>query len=329
VDAPPGLAFTSMSQNNLETIIYVGVDVAKQSLALAGLGKCRELPNEAKAHRRLLSLLGKSAHPVHVILEASGGYERALVRALHQAKIALSVLEPARVRGFAQAKGLRAKTDPIDAEVLRAFGEAIRPPATLPPRPVQLRLAELVTRRAQLIESEVAESNRSAHYLDALLRRQAKTYLGLLHRQIQQCEEAIAQLIAQDEPMQQCAERLQQVKGIGAIIAATLLADMPELGHLRDESAAALAGVAPFNHDSGPLRGIRRIRGGRASVRRALYMAALSAVRHDPILQRFYQRLRRAGKKPLVALVAAMRKLIILLNRLLKNPHFTLQHAKI
>jgi transposase len=315
-----------MSQTNI-TINYVGVDVAKKSLALNGVGSTQELPNEAKGHRRFLKLLAKSALPVHVILEASGGYEQALVRLLHEAKIAVSVVEPSRVRSFARAKGLRAKTDPIDASVLRAFGQAIEPKPTLAPSQEQLRLGELVTRRAQLIESEVAESNRSAHYLDPLLRRQAEVHLRLLGRQIQQCEKAITQLIKADPCLQPRFERLQQVSGVGATTAATLLADMPELGTLKDESAAALAGVAPYNQDSGPVRGVRYIRGGRASVRRALYMAALSAVRHDVVFQRFYQRLCLAGKKPLVALVAVMRKLIILLNRMLKNPHFILQSA--
>jgi transposase len=151
-----------------------------------------------------------------------------------------------------------------------------------------LRLAELVTRRSQLIDSLGAESNRSVHYRDALLlRRQATAYRRLLQRQIEQCEQTIAQLIAADGAMQQRSQRLQQVKGVGAITSAILLADMPELGSLRNETAAALAGVAPYNDDSGPIRGIRRIRGGRASVRRALYMAALSAVRHDPVFQQF------------------------------------------
>ena len=329
MDAPAGLAFTSMSQNN-NTINYVGVDVAKKSLELDGVGCRRELANDANGHRRLLQLLAKSAQPVHVILEASGGYEQALVRLLHEAKIPVSIVEPFRVRSFARAKGLRAKTDPIDAKVLRIFGEAIRPQPSLAPRSEQLRLAELVTRRAQLIDSEVAESNRSAHYLDPLLRRQARTYLRFLRGQIEQCERAIAGLIEKDPSMQQHSARLQQVPGVGTITAATLLADMPELGTLSDETAAALAGVAPYNNDSGPFRGMRRIRGGRASVRRALYMASLSAVRHDPVLKCFYQRLRGAGKKPLVALVAVMRKLIILLNRLLKTPSFTLQcHAQL
>ena len=316
-----------MSQNN-NTTNYIGVDVAKQTLALAGVGRSQELPNNAQGHRRFIGVLSKSAQPLQVILEASGGYEQALVRALHEANIPVSVVEPFRVRSFARAKGLRAKTDPIDASVLRAFGQAIQPQPSLPPQPQQLRLGELVTRRAQLIDSEVAESNRSAHYLDPLLRRQSRAYLRLLRRQIEQCENAIAQLIKNDQSMQERSARLQQVPGVGAITAATLLADMAELGTISDQSAAALVGVAPYNDDSGPLRGIRRIRGGRASVRRALYMASLSAVRHDPILKSFCQRLRSAGKKPLVALVAVMRKLIILLNRLLKNPNFTLQYKK-
>ena len=196
-----------MSQNNIITETnYIGIDIAKKSLELAGAGSIHELPNEAKGHRRLLSWLGKSAQPVHIILEASGGYEQALVRLLHEAKIPVSVMEPSRVRGFAQAKGLRAKTDPIDASVLRAFGQAIQPRPTLAPSQEQLRLGELVTRRAQLIDSEVAESNRSAHYLDPMIRRQAGVYLRLLRRQIQQCEKAIAELI-KSEPVHAAAFR--------------------------------------------------------------------------------------------------------------------------
>ena len=314
-----------MSQTNRS--IYAGIDVAKSTLALDWPEGRQQFSNESKAHRELVKLLGKSAFALHVIVEASGGYERALVRALHQAHLHVSVVEPGRIRAFARAKGLRAKTDPIDASVLRAFGEAIRPEPTLPASEEQLRLAELVTRRSQLIDSLVAETNRSAHYRDGLVRRQATAYQRLLQRQIDQCEQAIAELITADRAMQQRSQRLQQVKGVGTITAAILLADMPELGSLRDHAAAALAGVAPYNDDSGPVRGIRRIRGGRASVRRALYMAALSTIRHDPLLKRFYQRLRASGKKPLVALVAVMRKLIVLLNRLLKNPTLVLQHA--
>ena len=321
-----------MSQNNQSTL-SAGLDVAKDSLALDFQGRAHALSKDAKGHTRLLALLGK-AENVHVILEATGGYEQPAVAALHAAGIALSVLQPARVRAFARAKGLRAKTDPIDAAVLRAFGEALCPPATAAPSAPQQRLGELVLRRRQLLEFTTAEANRSAHYRDPLPRRQAAAALRMLRRQIAQCEEAIAALLAADQEMSARAARLQEVPGVATITASTLLAELPELGTLSDESAAALAGVAPYNRDSGPFAGTRHLSGGRAPVRCALYpsaplrafgMASLSAVRHDPILRAFHQRLRAAGKKPKVALTAVMRKLIVLLKRLLKNPTFHLR----
>lgn len=313
-----------MSQNNNIITIYAGLDVAKDSLALDFQGRSFALPNDARGHARLLRILS-AAQNVQVILEATGGYEQPPVRALHAAGLACSVLEPSRVRAFARALGLRAKTDPIDAGVLRAFGEAVHPPPTLAPTARQQRLGELVLRRRQLVEFVVAESNRSAHYGEPLARRQAAAVLRMLRRQIAQCEQATADLIAEDEVLAARAVRLAQVPGVGAVTAATLLAELPELGTLRDEGAAALAGVAPYNADSGPFAGTRRIRGGRAPVRCALYMAALSAARFDPVLKTFHQRLLAAGKKPKVALTAVMRKLIVLLNRLLKNPEFKLQ----
>lgn len=322
----PGLAFTSMSQNNIHPIIYAGLDVAKDSLALDFQGAADSLPNDAKGCARLLRLLGAAAN-VHVVLEATGGYEQGAVRALHAAGISVSVLEPSRVRAFARAQGLRAKSDPIDAAVLRAFGAAIKPAPTPAPSAQEQRLGELVLRRRQLVEFVVAETNRSAHYRDALLRRQAAALLRTLRRQIAQCDGAITALIAQHETMAARAARLEQVPGVGFVTAATLLGEMPELGTLSDASAAALAGVAPYVRQSGPWEGTRRIGGGRASVRCALYMAALSAARFDPILHRFYQHLLKAGKKKMVALTAVMRKLIVLLNRLLKNASFQLQAA--
>lgn len=314
-----------MSQNNPPTI-HAGLDVAKDSLALDFQGRAYTLANDAKGHARLLRLLG-AAQNVHVVLEATGGYEQPAVRALHAAAIALSVVEPGRVRAFARALGRHAKTDPIDAAVLSAFGRAVVLPATIPPSATQARLGEMVLRRRQLVEFTTAESNRSAHYTEALPRRQAAALLRTLRAQIATCEKAIAALLAADEALCARAARLQEVPGVGATTAATLLAEMPELGTLSDEGAAALAGVAPYNCESGPWKGTRRIRGGRAPVRCALYMAALSAVRFDPILHAFHQRLVVAGKKPLVALTAAMRKLIVLLNRLLKNPAFHLRAA--
>lgn len=322
------LALARMSQNN-STTLSAGIDLAKDTLQLSRCGTSENLPNDARGHARLLQLLGaaEAARPggkVHVILEATGGSEAALCAALHAAGKVRSVIQPLRARHFARARGEQAKTDPIDADGLAAFGEAMRPAPTPAPSAAQTPLGALVGRRAQLIETRTAESNRAAHSTDRLLRGQSRALLALLARQIQQCDAAIAAQLAADAPMKARAARVQQVAGIGPVVAAILQAGMPELGTLNDGQAAALAGLAPSNRDSGPRQGVRRIRGGRASVRCALSMAARSAVRHDRILRDFYQRLRTAGKKPKVALGAAMRKLIVLLNRLLKNPPFHL-----
>lgn len=310
-----------MSQNNLP-IIYAGLDIAKATLELYLAGQTHTLANDRKGHARLLKLL--RVHPAHVICEATGGYERPSVRALQAADIPVSLLEAGRVRHFARAQGQRAKTDCIDAKVLAAYGTALAPAATAAPTAQQETLRQLTTRRRQLVETKVTETNRSEHYLDALCRKQSRTLLRLLEKQIAQTEEAILDLISQDADLSAKAERLDQIPGVGSATAAIVLAEMPELGTLSDESAAALAGVAPYNRESGALRGGRHISGGRSQVRSALYMAALSAVKHDAILKEFYLRLRAAGKKPKVALVACMRKLIILMNRLLKNPNFKL-----
>ena len=320
-----------MSQNNLK-IIYAGLDVAKATLQLSLRGQGHALPNTPAGHTQLIRLLTQAARQtgtcVQVILEATGGYEAAAVRALHGAGLALSVVLPSRVRSFAEAKGLLAKSDPIDADLLEAFGYAIAPAATQPPTPAQSRLAELVTRRSQLVETRVAETNRAAHYTEKLSQRQSRTLLALLGRQIAACEKQIQAQIAQDQALQARSQRLQEVAGVGPVVAATLLADLPELGQLEPGEAAALAGVAPYNRDSGPHKGRRAIRGGRAAVRTALYMAALSAVRHDPVLRAFYQGLRARGKRPKVALTAVMRKLVELLNRMLQNPAFQLRGSK-
>jgi transposase len=311
-----------MSQNN-PSILYAGLDIAKASLELNLAGQSHALSNDPKGHAQLCKRL--RAHPgVQVICEATGGYERAPVGALHQAAIALSVVEAGRVRHFARARGQRAKTDPIDARVLADYGAALRPPVTPAPTAQQECLETLSTRRRQLIETLVAERNRGAHYTAALCRRQSRSLLQVLEKQVAQCDEAIAQLIAADEKLQAKANRLDAIPGVGFVTAAVMLADLPELGTLSDQAVAALAGVAPYNQDSGDKTGVRHIAGGRNVVRCALYMAALSAVKHDAILKAFYLKLRAAGKKPKVALVACMRKLVVLMNRLLKNPKFDL-----
>lgn len=321
---PERLAFASMSQTNSTNPIHVGIDIAKATLELRLREISRPLKNIPSGHAQVVKMLLKTGAPVHVILEATGGYEAALVRALHEAGLPVSVVQPGRVRAFAHAAGIAAKTDHIDAALLAEFGRAINPKPTPAPTPFELRLEELTTRRTQLIQTRTAELNRAEHYQDTGVRAQSRQLLALLDKQVALCEKEIADHIATDPVAHARCERLQQVPGVGVITASNLLAHMPELGSISDEQAAALAGVVPYNDDSGPHSGPRRIWGGRSQVRCALYMAALSAVRHDRILREFYQRLRAAGKLPKVALTAAMRKLIVLLNRLLRNPDFTL-----
>lgn len=311
-----------MSPNN-PTILYVGLDVAKLALQLHLAGRFYSLANAAKGHAQLLKLL--RAYPnAHVVCEATGGYEQPVVRALHAADTPVSIVEAGRVRYFARAQGQRAKTDPIDAAVLSQYGATFRPVANAPANAQQQRLANLCQRRRQLIHTLTGETNRAEHYTDSLCRRQTRQLHNTLEKQIQQCDEAITQLIAQDELLAAKAKRLKAIPGVGPVVAATVLAEMPELGQLNRQTAAALAGVAPYNRDSGGQKGMRHISGGRRPVRTALYMAALSAVRYDRILKEFYLRLRAAGKKPLVAITACMRKLVILMNHLLKNPNFAL-----
>jgi transposase len=272
-----------MSQNN-PAILYVGLDVAKLALQLHLAGRFHSLPNDPKGHTQLLKLL--RAHlTAHVLCEATGGYEQAVVRALQAADTPVSIIEAGRVRHFARAQGQRAKTDPIDAAVLTAYGAAFKPAATPAVPPQQQQLADLSQRRRQLILTRTAERHRAEHYTDPLCARPDRQLQKLLDKQIEQGDAAITRIMATE---------------------------------------AALAGVAPYNSDSGDQKGVRPIGGGRQPVRCALYMATLSAVRHDRILKEFYTRLRAAGKKPLVALTACMRKLVVLMNHLLKNDEFQL-----
>jgi transposase len=305
--------------------VYLGADVAKDSIDLfcPGLPVPRTIANTAAGYRLLLKSLARAGSPVQVVCEATGPYHRAFEAALHQAGIAISVVNPRLPRDFARARNRLAKTDAIDASVLADFGRTMRPPSTPPPDPALVLLDELITRRAQLVEDRARERNRLQQTTRLELLASLRLHLRHLDGQIEKLAARIAGLIDSTPPLRAKVARLVAVKGVGALTASALLAALPELGRLSKNEAAALAGLAPFNRDSGSLRGTRTIQGGRIAVRTALFMAALSASRTNPILKAFYQRLRCAGKVHKVALVAVMRKLLIHLNSLLKSmpPH--------
>lgn len=306
-------------------LLYAGVDVSKNHLDLAILGQ-RPLryPNTTEGRNALLATLRKAAGPVQVICEPSGGYERSLLEDLWTAKQAVSLVNATRVRAFARARGLLAKTDEIDAAVLRAYGERLTPAAMTAPSPLRERLAALVQRREQLVEILATEQQRLHQSRNDSVQKMGRQLAKVLENQIAQLDEMVAELIASDDTLRRHHNRLQQVQGVGPVTSATLLAQLPELGELADKQIGALAGLVPYNRDSGQQRGRRVIHGGRVQVRRVLYMAALTATRYNPILKRFYQRLLAAGKPKKLALTAVMRKLVTLLNHLLKNPQFIL-----
>jgi transposase len=300
------------------------MDVAKAPLDLHALSAAQpqrhRFGNDRDGHGALVRWLPQY-DGAQLICEASGGYERAAVRALQTAGVGVSVLKPRQVRDFARARGQLAKTDHLDAAVLAEYGRCLRPVAQAASTTTQRQLAELVTRRHQVQQLRTAEVNRLEHTSHPALRRQIHRHVGALNRQIEQLEKWLTELVRHQPSLTRQVDRLCQVVGVGPITAWVLLATMPELGRLNRRQAAALAAVAPFNRNSGAWRGHRMIGGGRAAARRALYMAALTAAFANPRLKAFYTRLPVAGKAAKVALVAVMRKLIILLNRVLQDPN--------
>ena len=309
--------------NEKKTSVYAGLDIAKASLQLHLQTQSFTLTNSPEGHAQLLQRLA-TVPGVHLICEATGGYERAVVAALHAARAPVSVINPARVRQFARASGKLAKTDPIDASVLTAFGQAFTPDATAPRTTTEIKMAALMTRRSQLLELRVAEEQRADTCTDAALGKLFPRWLDQVEKQIAKVETLLEELLGAETKLAAQVQRLDDITGVGRITALTVLATMPELGQLNRRQAAALAGLAPYNRDSGQWAGQRHIRGGRADVRRGLYLAALAASRSNHLLKPFYDRLIAAGKPGKVALTAVMRKLIILMNHLLKNPEFTL-----
>lgn len=297
----------------------VGIDVSKAFLDVAWRAPDRaaRYANSRQGLDELTRTLTQQA-PELVVLEATGGYEIAAVEALQAANLAVAVVNPRQVRDFARASGKLAKTDALDAQVLAWFGATMRPAALPPIDPSQNAIADLVARRRQVIEMVIAEGNRLEHAGPGI-RRWIEAHVLTLKTQLAQLDAAIALAVRASPSLQRRSEILTSVKGVGRLTAAVLIAELPELGRIGNKQIAALVGVAPFNQDSGTRRGERHIAGGRYSVRCALYMATLVAVRFNPVLRTFYRRLRDAGKPAKVALVAAMRKLITILNALVRD----------
>ena len=299
--------------------IFVGIDVSKARLdvAVRPWGQSESVTNDEAGIKSLVKRLGE-IQPALIVLEATGGVERQLTRALVNAELPVVVINPRQVRDFAKATGQLAKTDSIDALVLARFAEAVRPALRPLPDEVTLELRGLIARRRQLTEMIVAERNRLGG-ASKTVRKRIDAHVRWLEAELQRADGDLDQSIRQSPIWQDKEDLLRSIPGIGPVISRTLLAELPELGGLNRKQIASLVGIAPLNRDSGTLRGRRAIWGGRASVRAALYMAALVASRRNSVISVFYKRLRTAGKAPKVALVACMRKLLIVLNAMLKH----------
>lgn len=299
--------------------IFIGIDVAKDRLdanvqpSNEAFTVTRDEPGLAALVRRLEAL-----RPALIALEATGGYEVVVAATLAAAALPVVVVNPRQIREFARSTGRLAKTDALDAHAIAAFAAAVRPPVRTVPDAQARLLGQLVARRRQLVDMLGAEQNRR-RLIEPALRRRLDAHIRWLEQAIHDLDDDIHTTIRSSPMWRATEDLLRSVPGIGPITASTLIADLPELGHLDRRKIAALVGVAPINRDSGTLRGRRMIAGGRAAVRHVLYMATLAAIRHNPIIAAFYQRFVSAGRPGKLAVTAAMRKLLVILNAILRD----------
>ena len=307
-----------MSRKQAKT--FIGIDVSKQWLEVAAHEQDYQFrcANKASAFAVLLAEL-IDLRPALIVLEATGGLERAVVTALHGAGLPVVVANPRQVRDFARALGQLAKTDRLDARVLAAFGAAIKPPL----RPIKandaLELDALIGRRDQLVEMLADEKNRRAAAATDSLRDEIQEHIDWLNDRIAELDQQLKKLVRSSARWQVKDQILQSTPGIGPVVSAALLAQLPELGTLNRQQISKLVGVAPLNRDSGQQRGSRHVFGGRANVRRVLYMAALTASRCNPVIKAFYGRLRARQKPFKVAITACMRKLLTIINFMMRD----------
>ena len=302
----------------MSPLVFVGIDVSQTCLDIAiRPGASYSLTHEEAAIVVLVEQL-LALGPTLIVLEATGGMEIPLTSALATAGLPVVVVNPRQVRDFAKASGRLAKTDALDAQVLAQFAEVMRPqPRSLPAAETRA-LAALLTRRRQLVEMLTAEKNRLLS-ASSPIRKRVRTHIVWLERELEHTNTDLSDAIRQSPVWREKDELLRSVPGVGPVLTSTLLANLPELGTLTSKQIAALVGVAPLNRDSGTLRGRRTVWGGRAQVRAILYMSAIVAARFNPVIRVFYQRLQQAGKAKKVALTACMRKLLTILNAMLKH----------
>ena len=304
-------------------MVVIGIDVPKAELVsvVRPSGETWTSANDEPGVRALVERLAPLA-PALIVLEATGGYEVVCVAALAAANLPVVVVNPRHVRDFAKATGQLAKTDRIDAGILALFAERVQPAVRVIPDPAARELEAVLTRRRQLLEMRQAEANRLAMVLGRHqygVRKSLKKHLAFLDRELAMTDSDLEGMVRRSPVWRERDDLLQSVPGIGPVVARTLLAELPELGALNRRAIAKLVGVAPLNRDSGLWRGHRSVHGGRTTVRAALYMAALVATRHNPLIKAFYQRLLALGKPKKVALVACMRKLLTMLNTMLRT----------
>jgi transposase len=299
--------------------VWVGIDVSKRCLdvAVRPAGETLSIDNDDAGIKKLVKMLAKWS-PQLIVLEATGGHEYAAAYALMKAGLPVAVVNPRQVRDFARAVGKLAKTDPIDAKILAHFGEAVQPPARAVPDPQLEEIGHLVTRHRQLIEMIVAERNRRMSSMGSA-RRDIDATIRFLRDRLDKIDEQMKTLIAKHPEWRAKAELLDSVPGVEPVQISSIVAELPELGTLNRKQIAAFVGVAPFNNDSGQSRGRRRIWGGRAHLRSLLYMSVVAGIRFNATIRQFYKHLTASGKAPKVALVACMRKLLVILNAMLKS----------
>jgi transposase len=300
--------------------IFVGIDVAKDALDLArsDTGELLHVANDPAGIGKIVTTLEK-ARPSCIVLEATGGLEEPLLEALLNAGLPVARVNPGKVRHLAKGLGILAKTDAIDAAVLVEFARVASPRLAEKRSEKQVELDALVTCRKQLVSAKTDQTNRLGATTSKPAQKALRAVLHVLEKQIKNLDRQIADIIDSDDDMKHIHQRIREVPGVGPVLASTLIAQLRELGHSDRREIAALVGVAPFNRDSGKFRGKRAIRGGRGALRNVLYMAANIAMLHNPIIRDFAQRLRKAGKVPKVITVACMRKLLNLLNAMIRE----------